>query len=142
MNKNIDEKVTCIICPRGCRLRVSGVVDFPEENMDKALLNNGIELITDALTVQGNLCPRGIDYGKKEVTFPTRKVTSTVRINHSIFNRLPVVTKDPVPKSKMFEVMAEINKVSASCPINMGDIVIHNVADTGIDVVASRSMTE
>lgn len=142
MNKIIEQQVTCIICPRGCRLTVSGRIEVPEEKNDTVRDSNEIARITKDLSVQGNLCPRGVEYGKKEVTFPTRKVTSTVRINHSVFTRLPVVTKEPVPKDKVFEVMAAINKTSVNCPVRMGDLILQNVAGTGIDVIASRNMTE
>jgi len=36
--------------------------------------------------------------------------------------------------------MASINKVSLNAPIRIGDVVIANVAGTGVDVVATRNM--
>ena len=50
----------CINCPLGCMLTVE---------MD------GKEVVS----VSGNTCPRGEAYAKKEVTNPTRIVTSTVK---------------------------------------------------------------
>lgn len=112
--------VICIVCPRGCRLKVT------EENSEMA--------------VTGNLCKRGVAYGKKEVTNPTRIITSTVKVNHPVHRRMPVVTKGAVPKGMMFEVMEEINKVCLDLPIMVGDIVVENVLGTGINVVASRTI--
>ena len=54
--------LTCIGCPLGCQLEVM---------MDA---NGDIQLIT------GNTCPRGEKYARKEVTSPTRIVTSSVRV--------------------------------------------------------------
>ena len=56
-----ERKLTCIGCPMGCQLQV--------------IIKDGI-----VEKVTGNTCKRGADYGKKEVTDPTRIVTSTVRV--------------------------------------------------------------
>ena len=53
-----ERNLTCIGCPLGCALKVT----IDGENV----------------TVTGNTCKRGADYGAKEVTHPTRIVTSTV----------------------------------------------------------------
>ena len=112
--------VICIVCPRGCRLKVT------EER--------------GGMTVTGNQCKRGEGYGVKEVTNPTRVITSTVKLDHPVHRRMPVVTKGDIPKSMMFDVMKEINKVSLSIPVHVGDVVIENVLGTGINVVASRTI--
>ena len=109
----------CIVCPRGCHLSV-------DEN----------------LNVTGNGCKRGVDYAKRELTAPTRMVTSTVKILGSKEVRLPVVTKDPIPKEKIFDVMKEINKAVAKCPVNIHDVIIPNVLDLGVDIIATKSILE
>ena len=52
-------ELICIGCPRGCHLKVD------EQN---------------GYAVSGNSCPVGAEYGKNELTNPTRVLTSTVRI--------------------------------------------------------------
>jgi len=113
--------IICIVCPRGCHLHVT------QDAQAK-------------LVVTGNLCNRGVSYGKKEVTHPTRVITSTVRIQHPYFRRLPVVTKGGVPKAMMMAVMDQINQVEVTAPVTSGDIIIENVLNTGIHVVATRTM--
>ena len=54
-------ELTCIGCPMGCQLTVE--------------LENG-----EVLSVKGNECANGDRYARKEVTNPTRIVTSTVII--------------------------------------------------------------
>ena len=112
-------ELTCIVCPRGCHL-----------------------VVHDDLTVEGNSCPRGAAYGKQEVLDPRRTVTSTVPSNSVSFKVCPVKTKDPVPKANMAEVMAAINAVRATVPVRVGDVLIHDVAGTGVDVVATRDLLE
>ena len=112
--------VVCIVCPKGCRLKVK------EENNE--------------MSVTGNECKRGLAYGIKEVTNPTRVITSTVKVNHPVHRRMPIVTKGSVPKDMMFDVVREINKIELELPIMMGDIIIENVLDTGVNIVASRTI--
>lgn len=119
---DIYEKV-CIVCPRGCRLTIKKDESNPR-----------------GYTVEGNTCKRGEDYGIKEVTNPTRVLTSTVVLKNSSLKRLPVVTKGDIPKGKMFEAMKIINKAVAYAPINEGDIIIENLLDTGVDLIAARSI--
>ena len=53
--------LTCISCPMGCQITVE---------MDGS----------EVLSVTGNTCKRGDVYARKEVTNPTRIVTSTVKV--------------------------------------------------------------
>lgn len=110
-------ELICINCPRGCHLQVD-----------------------EALNVTGNFCPRGAAYGKQEVTNPTRIVTSTVRIDGAELALCPVKTAQPIPKGKIFAIMAEINQVHLHAPVHIGDVVIANVAETQVAVVACRNM--
>ena len=111
------KELICITCPRGCHLQV-------DEN----------------LNVTGNTCARGKTYGIAEVTNPTRMISSTVKITDGEIIRLPVATASPIPKGKIFDVMAEINKVSVKAPIKCGDAVIKNVLGLGVDIVATRTV--
>lgn len=107
----------CIVCPRGCHLHID-----------------------DDLKVTGNFCPRGEVYGRNEATQPMRNLTSTVKLEGSELKRLPVKTEGDIPKEKMFEVMHAINHAIAKAPIKAGDIVIANVLDLGVNVVATRTV--
>ena len=115
MKKNL----ICIACPMGCHLEID---------------------IDNDYSVTGNQCKRGIIYGKKELINPTRIITSTVIISDAIYRRLPVKTNGEIPKDMIFEVMNQLNGISVSSPIRLGDVIIENVCNTGINVVASRSM--
>jgi CxxC motif-containing protein len=110
-------EIICIVCPRGCRLKID-----------------------DELKVTGNYCKRGETYGRNEITNPVRMVTSTVRIESMIIERLPVVTEKPIPKEKIFEVMSAINKVTIKAPIKIRDVVIKNVLNLGVDIIATRTI--
>lgn len=114
------KELICISCPLGCNLKVT--------------------LDGENIQVEGNTCKNGEKYGIEEVTNPKRVIPSTVVLKNGKLPRLPVKTADAVPKKLIFDIMKEINNVVAEAPIKMGDIIIENVLDTGVDVVASRSI--
>lgn len=112
----------CIVCPNGCDLTIS---------------RNGDEWI-----VTGNKCPKGIAFAVTELTNPTRTICSTVRTAFPQVPVLPVRVSSEIPKSRIFDVMAEINKVVVSQPVIRGDVIIPNVLGLGVDVIATSSILD
>lgn len=76
--------LTCIGCPMGCALLVE---------------MNGKEIIS----VTGNTCKKGAEYAVKEVTDPTRIVTTTVRVKNGSMPVVSVKTAQDIPKGKIFD---------------------------------------
>ncbi len=111
------KEFTCIICPRGCRLKVD-----------------------DQMNVTGNTCPRGKDYAISELTNPVRTITSSVRVNNRDDLLVSVKTSGPIPKGKIFDVMEEINKVSVSAPTRIGDVALKNVLGLGVDILITKNI--
>ena len=99
----------CIKCPRGCLLNVEKDV------------------------VTGNLCPRGIDYAKEELSCPMRIVTSLARVGKLI---VPVKTNVEVPKDMINQVLDEISKLNLK-KTSIGQVVIKNVCGTKANVVVT-----
>ncbi len=91
----------------------------------------------EVLSVSGNACKRGMTYANDECTHPRRTVTSTVMLDDG--TPLAVKTSGTVPKEKIFEVMAEINRAKTKKGTKIGDVIIKNVAGTGIDVIATAN---
>ena len=89
------------------------------------------------LGIAGNTCPRGKTYAQSECTHPVRTVTSTVMCEGGAI--ISVKTASPVPKEKMFDVIAAINSHLAPSSVRIGDVIIENVADTGISIVATSN---
>lgn len=115
------KNLTCINCPLGCPLTVT-------------MENNEVTGVT------GNTCPRGEAYARKECTAPTRIVTSTVRVQGG---RLPVVsvkTASDIPKGKIKDCVAALKDVSLTAPVRIGDIVVANVAGTGVNIIATKNI--
>ena len=96
-------KLICIVCPKGCHLAVDE--------------DNNYE-------VTGFGCARGVDYGKKELTNPTRVITSTVKIAGGIHKRLPVKTDKDIPKGMIQDAMKLLDSVELTAPVTVGDVVV------------------
>ncbi len=114
------KEMICIVCPLGCHIKV--------------LKNDGVYNVTE------NKCLRGKEYGIKELTNPIRVLTTTVKIKDALLNRLPVKTKEAIPKHKVIKCMEVINSIEIKSPISVGEVIVENILGTGVDVVASRSM--
>lgn len=114
------KEMVCVVCPMSCHL----TVEIQKKQVK---------------SVTGNTCQRGVKYATEELCNPVRMVSSTVLMKNAKITRLPVVTRSPIPKNKIKEVMKQINKVKVKAPIQRGDVIIENVARSGVDVIASRS---
>lgn len=111
----------CIGCPLGCMLTVT---------------MEGNEVIE----VKGNTCKRGDTYARKECTNPTRIVTSTVRVTGGSVDAVSVKTKEDIPKEKIFECVKALKDVVVAAPVHIGDVILANVADTGVDMIATKNV--
>ncbi len=112
------KQFVCIVCPNGCGLMV-------DEN---------------TMEVTGHKCKRGIDFGVNEVTNPMRTICTTVKTTFAEAPVLPVRVSEDIPKSQIFEVMSEINKVVLSKSVSRGDVIIANVLGLGVDVIATSDL--
>ena len=117
-----DEKeITCIVCPIGCKIQVK----------------------TDGKQFEvcdGNKCKRGIEYARSEALDPRRMLTSSVLVKDGEWPLLSVKSSKSVPKNKVFEALIEIKKAKISAPVSLGQRIIKNVADTKIDIIATKSI--
>ena len=111
----------CIGCPLGCPLTVE-----MEGNEVKS--------------VAGNTCPRGDAYAKKELTNPTRIVTSTVRVAGGKLAMVSVKTESDIPKGKIFDCVKALKDVEVTAPVKIGDVIVENVAGTGVNVIATKNV--
>ena len=115
------KELTCIGCPMGCLVSV--------------------ELEDGAIgEISGNSCPRGKEYAEKELTHPERTVTSTIPVDGGVLYMVPVKTAHDIPKDKVFEAMAQVRKTRLRAPVHAGEAVIKDIAGTGIDIIATRTV--
>lgn len=112
--------LTCINCPLGCSIEVTR--------------DGGKYIIT------GNSCKRGADYALSEITNPKRIVTTSVFVDGGAHPTVSVKTSSEIPKGLMFDCVRELAKVRVKAPVKIGQIIFHNVLNTGADIVATRNV--
>jgi CxxC motif-containing protein len=113
--------MTCIQCPRGCRLAVeivAGTVD----------------------SVTGNGCDLGPAWAKKEVEDPVRTLTTSVRVLRGDSDLVSVRTSEPVPRRLLFEALSVARELRVEAPVVLGRVVAENLAGTGVSLVATRAV--
>lgn len=110
---------TCIVCPNGCEMEAE---------------YEG----TSVLSVTGNLCPKGKAYVTQELVDPRRTIASSVRVTGGVLPLTSVRITNAIPKNRIFDVMAEINKQTLAAPVHIGDVVIRNVLGLGSDVIVTK----
>jgi len=115
------KRLTCIICPISC------VIDT-EYN------SRGIK------SIKGHQCKKGELYAKEELFNPTRILTTTIKVYGGVLPLVSVKTDKPIPKDKIFSVMAEVMRVTLHAPVKLGDIIIKNVLDTKANIVATKTV--
>lgn len=113
---------TCINCPMGCPLSVT------------------IDDQGQAIDVTGNTCPKGHTYGLSEAMHPMRIVTSIVPVLHGDLAMVSCKTSQPIDKEKMFEVIQALKTVHLEAPVHIGDVLIENVANTSVQIVATKEV--
>jgi CxxC motif-containing protein len=120
LNKNNVEEMVCIVCPVGCRLKA--------------------ERTQGGIRVTGSTCQKGEKYAMEEMTNPVRTVTTSVPVEGGQMGLLSVKTRNPVPKASIHEILRQLRGVKLFAPVHIGDVILHNAAGTGVDIVATRSI--
>lgn len=112
------KELICITCPKGCIMKVN----------------------EDGTVISGDGCSRGVEYAKKEMTNPTRVITSTVCIEGAGIDRLPVKTDRDIPKGDIFAAMRLLDALTVTAPVKVGDIIVPNILGSQANFVATRSL--
>jgi len=116
-----EREITCIVCPIGCKI----LVKFDGKKVD---------------ILSGHKCKQGVDYATNEAIDPRRMLTSSVFVKNGEWPLVSVKSSQPVPKDKVFSVLKEIKKTRIKAPVESGQIIIRNVVDIGIDIVATKTV--
>lgn len=116
-----EKEITCIVCPIGCKI----LVRTDEKQIKK---------------LDGNKCKQGIEYAINEALDPRRMLTTSVFVKDGEWPLVSVKSSQPVPKEKVFQVLKEIKKVKIKAPIKSGQEILNNVANTDINIIATKTV--
>jgi len=121
-DRPVLDRLTCVLCPVGCELEV---------RKDEA----------GELDVQGNQCDKGLPFAVEEILHPKRNLATSVPVRGTEAKMVSVRLSDRVPREMIFPVLAEIAKLRPEVPVRRGQVLITDVLGTGVDVIATRTVT-
>ena len=129
MSTNVTDtlRFNCTTCPSECLLTVEVERD-----------SNGA--VMEVRSVTGNSCPRGDKFAHQELTCPMRVFTTTVAVSGGDEALLPVRTAEAIPLTLHDQVMDLIRGLVVDAPIRMGDVVLENLLNTNINLIASMDI--
>ena len=131
MSDNVIETLQfiCTTCPSECLLSVE-----VERDADGN--------VAAVHSVTGNSCPRGDKFAHQELTCPMRVLTTTVAVSGGDEALLPARTAEAIPLELHTQAMALIRGLVVEAPIHMGDVVLENLLDTNVNLVASMDIDQ
>jgi CxxC motif-containing protein len=118
----VSRQLVCIACPIGCRL----IVEVAPAG---------------SASVTGNLCPKGEEYAREEIAAPRRILTTTVKADAPGRLRVPVRTDTPLPTGQITALLTRLHAMRLPLPIRRGQVLLQDVAGTGVNVIASMTVT-
>jgi CxxC motif-containing protein len=116
----METLLTCVSCPKGCSLQVLQV-------------GNAVE-------IKGNKCARGVEYALAEIADPRRVATTTVLVSNGYHPLLPVRSTKAVPKRMVADLVRSVGQMTVEAPVRQGQVVVADIFNTGIDIIASRDI--
>ncbi len=116
----MTERLTCVLCPLGCELE--------------------IERPGETLEVCGAQCPKGEAFAVEEILHPMRNLATSVPLLGASSRMISVRLTGPVPREKIFAILAEISGLRPAPPVRRGDVLIRDVLGSGVDVIATRTV--
>ena len=129
MSTNVTETLqfNCTTCPSECLLTVE-------------IKHDADGAIVEVHSATGNSCPRGDTFAHQELTCPMRVLTTTVAVSGGDEALLPVRTAEAIPLALHAQAMNLIRGLVVNAPIRMGDVVLENLLNTNIDLIASMNI--
>ena len=116
----MSRKITCVMCPVGCRINV--------------------EMDGDKPIITGNRCPRGEQYVIDELIQPKRVLTTSVKVIGGDVPLVSVKTSGPIEKKIIMDKMKEIKEITINAPVKIGEVIIENIDGNGINLLATRKV--
>ncbi len=119
---SVVKVIRCIVCPTGCQIQA-------------------ISKDSD-ITFEGYACKRGLEYAEQEFYEPKRILTTTIRVEDGFLPLVPVRTDKPILKDRLRDALNEIAKTVVKPPVKMGDILIENILELDLNIIASRDLAK
>ena len=112
----IPERLTCLLCPAAASSRSRG---RGRRRSPRPRVRKGVFAVEEVLHPMRNLA----------TSVPVRGPRTMVSVRLSA----------PVPRDRIFPVLAAISRLRPEAPVRRGQVLIADVLGTGVDVIATRT---
>ena len=129
--KQEKEEFVCVVCPNGCFIETTYKKGDPEKGEPSELFE-----------AKGYTCPRGETWIRQEIENPMRTIAGSVMVRGGDYLCASVRTKNPIPLSKIHDVMNEIRKLRPKAPLAIGDVLLVNPAGAETEIVVTRAVSK
>lgn len=124
--KKIHGEFVCVVCPNGC------TIDAEFERSDDGS--------SRLISFTGAKCPRGEAWIRQEIESPMRTIATSVMVEGGDYILASVRTNRPIPLDRVPAVMDAVRGITLSAPVEIGQVVLTNPADTYTDIIATRNV--
>ena len=118
----MNDTIICIVCPVSCPVDV----EWTQE--------------AGIISIQNHLCRLANDFIQSEVFDPKRLLTTSMPVDQGDWPLVSVKSDPPLPKAMMLDAMDEIIGKRVTAPIQIGDVLVENILDTGCNIIATRNI--
>jgi len=63
-----------------------------------------------------------------------------VKVEGGKSDMVSVKTREDIPKDKISECVKALKGITVKAPVRIGDVILSNVAGTGVDIVATKEV--
>ena len=119
----MKKEFICIICPNSCRI----TADCNDQEIK---------------FIDGAQCQKGKDFVKNEIINPIRTFTGSVKCINGDYKLASVKTTKPIPKKYMKQVAHKTHQIKVNAPVEIGQVIIGNILELNVDLVATRKVRE
>jgi CxxC motif-containing protein len=149
----MERNLVCISCPLGCRLTVAW-----EDERDITVTGNRCakgesyaqeeilapkRVVTATVTVAGAAAAGGATAGAAATTAAVAGPATKTGVGPAVTptpRRLPVKTSAPLLKEHIPGLLNELYQMEVGAPLRCGDVLMRDIAGTGVDLVVTRSL--
>ena len=118
----MKREYTCIVCPNGCEISVSGEPGQKD------------------FQIEGARCRRGQAYVMQELSDPRRTIATSVRVLGGELPLASVRLTSPIPLAKVEEAVELIHGMTLQAPVKAGTVLIGKILGYESDCVVTRDV--
>jgi CxxC motif-containing protein len=93
-----------------------------------------------SVSVEGNTCPKGLEFAEKEVKDPERILTTSIRVIEGDLPLVSVRSDAQVKKHEILTIVNELKNIYVKAPIKEGQLLEKQCGVNRVNIIATRTV--